>query len=340
MRLDDFRTLLPYGLMVGGHVTPIDHMYFAPTNMPGVRDEYDVFAIADGQIVEITTRPSLHPPGSTPQSVEYRIWIDHTCTFHSYFDLVTSLSPRVLAWYEQPSPRDRLPIQAGELVGKIGGQTLDFGVYNDDVVLPGLLVPEHYERENWKIHTDDPFLYYTEPVRSQLLAKSVRLAEPRSGKIDHDIAGRAIGNWFQVGTNGYAGSDPRAMEYWSGHLALAPDPYFPDHLLASLGNYSGQARQFAIKNNGPNYANVTPETGLVKYELVMWDYKDLDNPAAGQFHAFPRPIARPAWVNGAEVSGTLLIQMTSPHTLKAESFPGKKAEEVAAFTTNAKEYER
>lgn len=324
--------------MVGGHVTPIDHMYFAPTNMPGVRDEYDVFAIADGQIVDIGTRPSPYPPGSTPESVEYRIWIDHTCTFHSYLDLVTSLSPRVLAWFEKAPPRDKLRIHAGELLGKIGGQTLDFGVYNDEVILPGLLVPAHYERENWKIHTDDPFLYFTEPVRSQLLAKAARVVEPRAGKIDHDRDGTAMGNWFEVGTNGYGGVNKTA--YWSGHLALVPDAYFPDHYLASIGNYSDQARQFAIKNNGPSFANVTESSGLVKYDLVMWDYYDQDNPSAGNFHAFPKPIARPGWTNGVDVSGALLIQLTGPRTLKVETFPGQEAADVAGFTANAKEYER
>jgi hypothetical protein len=29
MRFEDFSVILPYGLVVGAHVTPIDHMYFA-----------------------------------------------------------------------------------------------------------------------------------------------------------------------------------------------------------------------------------------------------------------------------------------------------------------------
>src|SRR5438093_10922538 len=49
MAVGDFATLLPYGIVVGGHVTPIDHMYFYPADWPGHRDEYDVHAIADGQ---------------------------------------------------------------------------------------------------------------------------------------------------------------------------------------------------------------------------------------------------------------------------------------------------
>ena len=30
MKQDDYSVILPYGLMVGGHVTPIDHQYFSP----------------------------------------------------------------------------------------------------------------------------------------------------------------------------------------------------------------------------------------------------------------------------------------------------------------------
>src|SRR3989344_3081213 len=30
MKPEDFSIVIPYGLMVGGHVTPIDHQYFSP----------------------------------------------------------------------------------------------------------------------------------------------------------------------------------------------------------------------------------------------------------------------------------------------------------------------
>lgn len=345
MALSDFATLLPYGLVVGGHVTPIDHMYFFPADWPGHRDEYDVHAIADGQIANIQTRPSHQPAGSLPDSVEYRIWIDHTCTFHSYVDLVTSLSPRLLAYYNatqvnQGRDAGVLAITAGELLGKVGGQTLDFGVYNDEKVLPGFLVPAHYARESWKIHTDDPFLYFAEPVRSQLLAKDPRNAEPRAGKIDYDVDGRLIGNWFQVGTNGYAGAHPdNPYNYWSGHLSLTPDASIPSHLIASLGNWSGEAKQFAVKGNAPDFATVSEASGLVKFELVGWAYMDADNPPA-TFYNFNRTYQHPVAVNNDNVAGVLLVQLTGPRLLKVEGFPGKTAADVTGFDDGANMYER
>ena len=44
MRLDDIERLIPYGLMVGGHVLPIDHQYYYPSG----QKPCDVLAPADG----------------------------------------------------------------------------------------------------------------------------------------------------------------------------------------------------------------------------------------------------------------------------------------------------
>lgn len=260
---------------------------------------------------------------------------------------MTSLTPRLLAWYNathlwHEDPGD-LAIMTGELLGRVGGQTLDFGVYDDAVTLPGLLVPEHYARESWKIHTVDPFPHFTESVRSQLLAKAVRNAEPRAGKIDHDVDGRAVGNWFRVGTNGYAGPNPPPSPpsgYWVGHLALVPDAYLPNHLLASLGDFGGEAKQFAIRGNGPDFAGVGADAGPVKYELVRWSYRDGDHPEAPAMGAPMRPVANLVAENGDHVEGTLLIQMLGPRSMKVESFPGKTATEVAGFDGAAQMYER
>ncbi|MFC1944114.1 hypothetical protein ACFLX5_01230 [Chloroflexota bacterium] len=37
------------------------------------------------------------------------------------------------------------------------------------------------------------------------MTKNIRQVEPPGGKIDHDVYGRLIGNWFVKGTNGYQG---------------------------------------------------------------------------------------------------------------------------------------
>src|SRR3990170_2407964 len=53
MNLEDVSMILPMGLMIGGHVTPIDHMYFSPINFQSAPDTYDVYSIGKGVITQI-----------------------------------------------------------------------------------------------------------------------------------------------------------------------------------------------------------------------------------------------------------------------------------------------
>ncbi|MDA1280833.1 MAG: hypothetical protein O3B95_12500 [Chloroflexi bacterium] len=53
MRPEDILHLLPYGMLAGAHVTPIDHMYFEPADRSLGRDIYEVRAIQDGVIYNL-----------------------------------------------------------------------------------------------------------------------------------------------------------------------------------------------------------------------------------------------------------------------------------------------
>ena len=65
-------------------------------------------------------------------------------------------------------------VKAGELIGYVGEQSLDFGVYNYNNPLD-FINPEAYESlEPWKIYTDDPFLYFPDDIRGNLLKKMMR----------------------------------------------------------------------------------------------------------------------------------------------------------------------
>ena len=86
--------------------------------------------------------------------------IEGSCTFWVWCHLLTSLTPE-LAQQALPRPGEtravRIPVQAGELLGYIGGRTLDFSLVNSEVTLSGFIVPEHYAVESWKVHVVDPF---------------------------------------------------------------------------------------------------------------------------------------------------------------------------------------
>ena len=279
-------------------------------------------------------------PDGKEKTSEYRVFIEYSCTFWTYYDLMTRLSPEIAQAAGDVSQRPfrgHIPVKAGQVIGKIGGQTLDVGVVNSDVTLPGLLLPEQYAYEPWKIHAVDPFQYFVEPLRSELLAKNMRQVEPRGGKIDYDIDGKLVGNWFLQGTNGYGGID--RSRYWAGHLSFVYDYLDPSQVRVSIGTFAGRARQFGVQGNGPDPAQIDPRTGIVKYVLMMYQYLDplTGKPWNQKDASIKEVISRN--IEG-RMSGVLLVQMTGERTVKIEAFPDAQPESVTGFTNKAQVYER
>jgi hypothetical protein len=343
MRPEDLRFIQPMGLVSDGHVTPIDHQYYAPIDMATPPDRYDVMAPADGAIVSIQRRAQYigdRVPAGAKEVPDYRVFIELSCSFWVYYDLMTALAPDVAAQAGDVSRGTvfvRIPVRAGQVIGKVGGRTLDVGVVNADVTLPGFLVPEHYEREPWKIHTVDPFDYFAPPLREALLAKNLRTVPPYGGKIDFDVDGRLAGNWFARGTNGYAGADPQRS--WAGHLSFVYDYLDPSKVRVSIGTFKGRARQFGVVGNAPDPASVGPETGIVKYTLVMYEYTER---ASGR--PWTRARKPEGGVSGENLprppEGVLLVRLEGPRTARVEVFPDARPEAVQGFTSQAVLYDR
>lgn len=356
MNLSDVAIILPYGLMAGAHVTPIDHMYFSPKDFQSPRDQYPVYAIADGTIVNISHRGSfVGDQQKSRVTDEYRLDVEYNCSFYSYYDLITSLSPRLkelaLNSLVQKSSStavstdvkggwtvsERVAIKAGEEIGRIGGQTLDWAVYNTDVK-QAFIVPEHYDREIWKVHTDlqafDYFRPDLQPPLYQLLARQVA---PRLGEINYDRDGYLVGNWFKKGTNGYAGTDQ--SRYWDGHLSLSYDYIDPTQIRFSIGNFKGEAKQFGVKNNAPDPRSINQTSGLVKYELVNYGYFDGSTDRA--WRTSDGPVTQPIAKNIPQtVVGVALIELITDRQLKLEIFIDQQADQVTQFTDRAQIYER
>lgn len=337
---EDFSIVVPYGLMVGGHVTPIDHQYFSPISYQSEPDAYEVRAMADSAIVDITTR-------SRPFGQEYRMVFAVSCTFLYYYDLVTSLTPSIQQAYDQALTSGEpvnIPVEAGQLIGRIGGQTLDFAVWDTTKPLDGFVVSEHYESELWKQYTADPLDYYTAELKEFILTRYVRTTPPISGKIDHDIDGRLIGNWFLEGTNGYAG-DGQTTEgaYWTTHLSFSPDHYVPNWFVVSIGDYEvdqnqGPGSQFVSAKNTPNPKDVSVETGLVKYDLTGWSYYDQ---TAGVWDRNSITTDLSIQVNpSGGTRACAMVQMLETRKLRFEAFKGQNCAEVVDFSAAAKIYTR
>lgn len=339
MKPEDFSIIVPYGLMVGGHVTPIDHQYYSPTVFRSPRDTYGVRAMADSTLVRI--QPRVKPAGT-----EYRMHFAVTCTFLYYYDLVTSLAPDIQQAYDEAvrSKRPlRISVRAGQLVGRIGGQTLDFAVWDTTKKLSGFLVPEHYDAEPWKVYTADPLAYVTVGLRSLMLSKYVRTAEPRSGKIDHDIDGRVVGNWFEKGTGGYEGTRGTSTPaYWTGHLAIAPDLYDPTAFLISVGSLAppgdGPSRnQFSLRRAAPNPNTVGVAAGLVRYELADWRYIKA---GGNEWDRLSSATGVRLENDRSPPRGCALVQLMSQRTLKFELFLSTPCSAIAGFDAAARVYER
>ncbi len=339
MRWEDIKTIVPYGLMVGGHVCPIDHGYFFPKELQPGQPHFEVSAPADGFIVVVGHRTQLTGNSDRPREYDdYALTIEHSGTFYTQYDLLTSLDKSVLDQLDAsarerfsrkqmgPPLQTRIAVKAGQVVGRVGGRSLDFGVVNTELKLAGFLTPTLYGHYAWRAHVVDPFDFFDEPLRSKLLELNVRKVKPFFGKIDYDVDGRLVGNWFLEGSGGYPGNprDPRG--YWMTHLAFAPHHIDPTKTVVSIGDFDGRPRQFWVKGNAPDPAGISEKDGPVKYELI-WGQVGTSG---------DRQLMRDSDV----VQGTVLVQVLPNRKLKFEVFPGKEWREVNGFTANAKIYER
>ena len=321
-------SIQPMGDMSGSHVTPVDHIYITHDSADVPGHGYEVVMPADGVVVSVGRMPNPNRP-------DYRIVIAHTCTLFTTFIHVGSPVEELMAkvgelelgssWYGAHA------IQAGQKLADASTNTMDFMVHDAEVTLPGFVSPALYENEPWKIHTLDPFDFYDEPLRSAVLAFNPRTAEPVGGKIDYDIDGRLVGNWFVEDTNGYT-SDGR-LNYWETHLAIAYDYIDPSMPLVSIGADFGIpdnacnvcAGAFAIKGNALDPATISTSDGLVKYELV------------GRIRPFP---GAPMFNDESNSIGVMLVEMLDDRTLRFEVIPGVLPESLTDFTDAALIYTR
>ncbi|EKD86983.1 MAG: hypothetical protein ACD_37C00088G0006 [uncultured bacterium] len=335
MKMEDFSMIIPYGLVVGDHVTPIDHQYFSPTIFNSPRDTYEVMAMADANLVEIQPRVK-------PEYTEYRMVFTISCTLFYYYDLVTSLSPDIKTQFDKASgsfsKQMNIPVKAGQVIGRIGGQTLDFAVWDMDVILKGFVVPENYKGESWKIHTVDPLDYYTEDLKKLALSKYIRTVPPVSGKIDYDIDGKLVGNWFVKNTNGYEGirKNNNPQGYSRTHLAIVPNHIDPTFYMISFGNFGGEFRQFGTSKDSLDPTDMDVKTGLVKYDLFDVQYTK-ENGEQWNGMSFDKNIKT---FSGNTSRGCVIFQLQSARSLKMEAFPNINCQSASGFSNKAIIYER
>ncbi len=314
--LSNVRGSIPLGnLNPPGHTFPTDHIYFSFADASTYPPPYEVRAVADGEIIWILYhRQEWNPEsGHTGTFNDYKVVFRHTPTLQSYFGHVAEFTPEILhavGTLQEGGNTIHLKVKAGDLIGYTGGRpraiyAFDFGVVDASITLKGFINPSRYPEDT--LHCASPFDYFAEPLKAQLLAKNPRTLEPRGGKIDFDIDGRLVGNWFlENTTDNYE---------WSRHLAFVYDNLHPTEIRVAIGGILALSPGvYGVRGNAPDPKSVDGSTGRVKYELV--------NARDGQSR------------------GILLVQVRDERTIQVEVFPDKSPDDVFDFTANAKIYVR
>jgi hypothetical protein len=352
MAMNQLGFIQPLGSMSDSHVTPTDHLYFiAPDirSLDAAGNNYPVYMPGDGTVVEIQEMPTQFngdKKGITLPPEDHFIVISHSCRYFSIFIHVHKLAPALAAAAGILEPNQNksvsVPLKAGDMVGSIG-VGFDWIPVDTEHTLSGFIHPELYASEPWKIHVFDPFTLYSGELKTQLLAKNLRAAEPRAGKIDYDQPGKLIGNWFREGSGRYTGSGDRP---WDGHLSIVPNHIDPNSTIVSIGNWDGASKQFVVRNPvRPSEGSVS--TGMVKYELLEikyltasvkeWPDRNGYSPWWSDWNGYAAGL-HPS--QDTALIGTIAFQVLPGEKLKVEKFPGKTAAQITGFTNNAQMYER
>jgi hypothetical protein len=353
---------VPYGLMIGDHVTPIDHGYLGIASLakdPATLTDADYVPVtspADGTIIEVS---SLGSPTS------HRVVIDHGCNVFTVYMVVNRLAGVLESYADQVDSggyvRVELPVHAGDVFGEQRDNPMDFNVFAGTTWLNGFAQPMSYAYgETWKPYTTDPLPFFSADLRPTYERAMQRTVEPRWGKIDHDVIGAAAGNWFLEGTIGYNGQQiddvrsatteiqggpvPGKNGYSWSHLSFAPHWVVPDQWIASFGIWTdpnGDFRQFLIdvQSGQPTPDQLTASSGVVVYRLTDWQVLDASGAPFAHQNRMPEPVGYT--IAPAQVQGLVAVQVNDDGTITVETMAGvEDATAFAGFTDASRTYHR
>jgi hypothetical protein len=300
---------------------------------------YEVKAPADGYIIniELFKEPIEEAYRSQEYTENYLVLLEHSCNWYTRLIHIDTLSEKVLASFEFENPNDqhphaqtRIPVEEGGVIGTVGPHSFDFQIMDMTNQDKNIISPDNIDR--FSSFTVDTFDYVTDTLSSELLAKNLRARLPLGGKIGYDIPGKLIGNWFRVGRD-----KNERNEYWTQNLSIIYDHIDESQIRVSIGNYDGHPKAFGVRGNAPDPATIGRSFGLVKYELVTFDYFDSAGNRWNQVHYVSGLVAK----NTQEARGIVLFQLQDDGRLKMEAFPvASSADQVSGFSSNAVMYER
>lgn len=292
-----------------------------------------VIAPSDGQVTVLRTHEGIGDKN------QHAIHLQVSTTIWLLWGHVGRLSDK-LAQEAPPlgtSQNVRIPVTAGEVLGYVAKQALDLAV-NDMSRQGQLLHPEFYASNPNAVPLED---YYQEPLKSQIIALTVRNAEPRTGRMGHDVAGTLAGLWYLEGSDPREFSNDHGFHFGYHHLqtqraniidgvAFVQNEQTPEN--------NDPLWNFWIKGN-QRMEDVTPASGQVKFEMFSsrsgiagtygnWTLEDLTG-----------------LDDRMQTETILLVEMLDEDTIRLERFDatgstGISPDEVTGFTANARTYHR
>jgi len=308
----------------GGFV--LKHPYVFPAHVP-------VLAVADGVIIQAShgTRavPSIPDAPQALWGMEYE---DHLLQLQVSKDVtvnyahITAYHPNLIAQIgmlpnDEVGHKVAVEVKAGDTLGFVGPHgAMDFSVTDQSIKL-NFLNPSRYPGG---FQAANIFDYYKEPELSSILAITLRQEEPRGGKVDYDIAGRIIGNWFLEGTTSFI--------QWSHQLAIVYHHIYGTRITIADGSPMhdvpgiegpGAPDVYWVKGNAPLPETIGVADGLVKYTLIFG--RDPNSPF--EYNEDEQPI-----------QGEMLVKMINEGSIRVEFFKGTTA--PSDFTAAAKVYVR
>lgn len=223
-----------------------------------------------------------------------------------------------------------IPVKAGDTLGFVNPKAaIDWNVTDTSQTL-NFIYPMDYgpEARHSALVTD----FYQEPLKNQLIAKSVRKTPPYMGKTDYDVSGTMMGNWFLEGNNRHF---QNAFTFGYNHI-FADRLQIRDGYFQHRENPDGNKIFAAIlKNNRPRPDTLGPEHGMIKFEVLRFGHGYNFDPVTKAF-----TIVDTTNIDQRPTDGVFLLQMLGPEKLKVESFEGKTAAQVSGFTEAARIYNR
>ena len=308
------------------NVLPRDHGGFGLLSPYAFPPSVPVIALAGGVIVT-AQRGTRVVPEFAPEPVRGRsyddwgLFVQVSSTMRANYGHVTALHPTLMAALGgQPADETghnvSVPIAAGDTIGWVGPHpAMDFSI-TDFTLNLSFLNPSRYPDEH--IYRGNIFDYFSEPVRTQMLALASRDIPPFGGKHDYDVEGRIVGNWFLEGTT--------STIQWSRQLAIVYDHLKGNRVFISDGSPMRDVPGFEgpgapdiwwVVGNAPRPETVGVAEGIVQYKLIS-----------------PAHVADEL----KTVQGVMLVQMIESGRIRVEIFKG--VTEAEGFTAAAKVYVR